>query len=74
MSANVVKLEELGHGATGSVYKAVHATTLQILAVKEVKTVDRLETSLHPIEHVASGRLARIFRKNSFSADAHTML
>lgn len=40
MSANVVKLEELGHGATGSVYKAVHATTLQILAVKEVKAVD----------------------------------
>lgn len=40
MSANVVKLEELGHGATGSVYKAVHARTLQILAVKEVKAGD----------------------------------
>lgn len=36
MSANVVRLEELGHGATGCVYKAVHATSLQLLAVKEV--------------------------------------
>lgn len=37
MSANVVRLEELGHGATGCVYKAVHATSLQLLAVKEVR-------------------------------------
>ncbi|CAN0360683.1 unnamed protein product, partial [Hapterophycus canaliculatus] len=36
ISANVIRLEELGHGATGCVYKAVHATTLQLLAVKEV--------------------------------------
>lgn len=36
ISANVVRLEELGHGATGCVYKAVHATTLELLAVKEV--------------------------------------
>ena len=39
MSANVVRLEELGHGATGCVYKAVHATSLQLLAVKEVGVV-----------------------------------
>lgn len=37
ISENIVRLEELGHGATGCVYKAVHATTLQLLAVKEVK-------------------------------------
>lgn len=36
IAANVVRLEELGHGATGCVYKAVHAATLQLLAVKEV--------------------------------------
>lgn len=44
MSANVVRLEELGHGATGSVYKAVHATTLQLLAVKEVRLHDTFKT------------------------------
>lgn len=37
VSANVIPLEELGHGATGCVYKAVHATSLQLLAVKEVR-------------------------------------
>ena len=42
MSANVVRLEELGHGATGCVYKAVHATSLQLLAVKEVGVVVRV--------------------------------
>lgn len=47
MSANVVRLEELGHGATGSVYKAVHATTLQLLAVKEVWIPESWETWWH---------------------------
>ncbi|CAM9334692.1 unnamed protein product [Ascophyllum nodosum] len=41
MSTNVVRLEELGHGATGCVYKAVHATSLQLLAVKEVPVHDK---------------------------------
>lgn len=36
ISKNVIRLEDLGHGATGCVYKAVHATTLELLAVKEV--------------------------------------
>ena len=37
ISKNVIRLEDLGHGATGCVYKAVHATSLQLLAVKEVR-------------------------------------
>ncbi|CAN0179975.1 unnamed protein product, partial [Discosporangium mesarthrocarpum] len=41
VSQNMVRLEALGHGATGCVYKAVHATTLQLLAIKEVPVYDK---------------------------------
>ena len=52
MSTNVVRLEELGHGATGCVYKAVHATSLQLLAVKEVTlTADGVNENRPPIIH-----------------------
>lgn len=58
MSANVIRLEELGHGATGCVYKAVHATSLQLLAVKEVKSYPPSLTPPPPLytEPVVSGR------------------
>ncbi|CAM9521352.1 unnamed protein product [Chrysoparadoxa australica] len=38
---HLVKLGELGHGASGAVHKAVHASTLQLLAVKEVPVHDK---------------------------------
>lgn len=45
----MIRLEELGHGATGCVYKAVHATSLQLLAVKEVCCVPPRADSLDSI-------------------------
>ncbi|CAM9182783.1 unnamed protein product [Choristocarpus tenellus] len=42
ISQNLVWLEELGHGATGCVYKAVHATTLQLVAIKEIPMSDKI--------------------------------
>lgn len=54
MSANVVRLEELGHGATGCVYKAVHATSLQLLAVKEVGALVIVELCGAFVVHVVA--------------------
>ncbi|KAG5177392.1 kinase-like domain-containing protein, partial [Tribonema minus] len=41
MSGNIVRLGDLGHGASGAVYKGVHACTLRLLAVKEVPVRDK---------------------------------
>ncbi|CAM9508796.1 unnamed protein product, partial [Phaeothamnion confervicola] len=41
IAENLVRLEELGHGASGCVYKALHATTLKLLAVKEIPVHDK---------------------------------
>ncbi|CAM9441860.1 unnamed protein product [Scytosiphon promiscuus] len=64
MSANVIRLEELGHGATGCVYKAVHATTLQLLAVKEVPVHeksrrDQIGAELRLLKHCQIDAAAR---------------
>jgi serine/threonine protein kinase len=43
ISANIVKLEDLGHGASGAVHKCVHARTLQLMAVKRVPVHDKAQ-------------------------------
>jgi serine/threonine protein kinase len=43
ISDNIVKLGDLGHGASGAVHKCVHARTLQLMAVKRVPVHDKAQ-------------------------------